>query len=170
VKTMAIREILHYPDPRLRTVAKPVEVFDDSVRTLVKDMAETMYAAPGIGLAATQVDVHQRVIVIDVTPDKSDLKVIINPQLSELKGETVMEEGCLSVPGVFDNIQRAERVHLKALDENGQAYEMEAEGLLAVCIQHEIDHLDGKVFVDYLSPLKQQRIGKKLQKRQRVAL
>jgi peptide deformylase len=167
---MAIREILHYPDPRLRTVAKPVEVFDDSVRTLVKDMAETMYAAPGIGLAATQVDVHQRVIVIDVTPDKSDLKVIINPQLSELKGETVMEEGCLSVPGVFDNIQRAERVHLKALDENGQAYEMEAEGLLAVCIQHEIDHLDGKVFVDYLSPLKQQRIGKKLQKRQRVAL
>jgi peptide deformylase len=167
---MAIREILHYPDPRLRTVAKPVEVFDDSVRTLVKDMAETMYAAPGIGLAATQVDVHQRVIVIDVTPDKSALNVHINPQLSELKGETVMEEGCLSVPGVFDNIQRAERVHLKALDENGQAYEMEAEGLLAVCIQHEIDHLDGKVFVDYLSPLKQQRIGKKLQKRQRVAL
>lgn len=170
MKTMAIREILHYPDPRLRTVAKPVEVFDDSVRSLVKDMAETMYAAPGIGLAATQIDVHQRVIVIDITPDKSDLKVIINPQLSELKGETVIEEGCLSVPGVYDNVQRAERVHLKALDENGQAYEIEAEGLLAVCIQHEIDHLDGKVFVDYLSPLKQQRIGKKLQKRQRVAL
>ena len=148
---MAIREILHYPDPRLRTVAKPVEVFDDSIRTLVKDMAETMYSAPGIGLAATQVDVHQRVIVIDITPDKSDLKVLINPQLSELKGETVMEEGCLSVPGVYDNVQRAERVHVKAMDENGQAWEMEAEGLLAVCIQHEIDHLDGILFIDRLS-------------------
>jgi peptide deformylase len=167
---MAIREILHYPDPRLRTVAKPVEVFDDSIRTLVKDMAETMYEAPGIGLAATQIDVHQRIIVIDITPDKSDLKVLINPQLSDLKGETSIEEGCLSVPGVYDNVQRAERVHLTAMDENGNPYEMEAEGLLAVCIQHEIDHLDGKVFVDYLSPLKQQRIGKKLQKRQRVAL
>ncbi|KPK11141.1 MAG: peptide deformylase [Acidithiobacillales bacterium SG8_45] len=167
---MALREILHYPDPRLRTVAKPVEVFDDSIRTLVKDMAETMYAAPGIGLAATQIDVHQRVIVIDITPDKSDLKVLINPQLADLQGETVMEEGCLSVPGVYDNVQRAERIRVKAMDENGKPFEMEADDLLAVCIQHEIDHLDGKVFVDYLSPLKQQRIGKKLQKRQRVAL
>lgn len=167
---MALREILHYPDPRLRTVAKPVEVFDDSIRTLVKDMAETMYAAPGIGLAATQINVHQRIIVIDITPDKSDLKVFINPQLTDLQGETVMEEGCLSVPGVYDNVQRAERVRINAMDENGKPFEMEADDLLAVCIQHEIDHLDGKVFVDYLSPLKQQRIGKKLQKRQRVAL
>ncbi|MCG6976034.1 MAG: peptide deformylase [Acidiferrobacterales bacterium] len=167
---MALREILHYPDPRLRTVAKPVEVFDDSIRTLVKDMAETMYAAPGIGLAATQIDVHQRVIVIDITPDKSDLKVFINPQLTDLHGETVMEEGCLSVPGVYDNVQRAERIRVQAMDENGKPFEMAADDLLAVCIQHEIDHLDGKVFVDYLSPLKQQRIGKKLQKRQRVAL
>lgn len=151
-------------------MAKPVEVFDESIRTLVKDMAETMYAAPGIGLAATQIDVHQRVIVIDITPDKSDLKVFINPQLTDLHGETVMEEGCLSVPGVYDNVQRAERVRVKAMDENGKPFEMEADDLLAVCIQHEIDHLDGKVFVDYLSPLKQQRIGKKLQKRQRVAL
>ncbi|KPK51703.1 MAG: peptide deformylase [Thiotrichales bacterium SG8_50] len=167
---MALREILHYPDPRLRTVAKPVEVFDDSIRTLVKDMAETMYAAPGIGLAATQIDVHQRVIVLDITPDRSDLKVFINPQLTDLHGETVMEEGCLSVPGVYDNVQRAERIRIQAMDENGQPFELEADDLLAVCIQHEIDHLDGKVFVDYLSPLKQQRIGKKLQKRQRVAL
>jgi peptide deformylase len=167
---MALREILHYPDSRLRTVAKPVEVFDESIRTLVRDMAETMYAAPGIGLAATQIDVHQRVIVIDITPDKSDLKVFINPQLTDLHGETVMEEGCLSVPGVYDNVQRAERVRVKAMDENGKPFEIEADDLLAVCIQHEIDHLDGKVFVDYLSPLKQQRIGKKLQKRQRVAL
>jgi len=151
-------------------VAKPVEVFDDSIRTLVKDMAETMYAAPGIGLAATQIDVHQRVIVLDITPDRSDLKVFINPQLTDLHGETVMEEGCLSVPGVYDNVQRAERIRIRAMDENGQPFELEADDLLAVCIQHEIDHLDGKVFVDYLSPLKQQRIGKKLQKRQRVAL
>ncbi len=167
---MAIREILNYPDPRLRTVAKPVEVFDDSIRTLVADMAETMYSAPGIGLAATQIDVHQRVIVIDITPDKSDLKVFINPQLTDLQGDTVTEEGCLSVPGVYDNVNRAERIHIKAMDQNGKTFEMEAEDLLAVCIQHEIDHLEGKVFVDYLSPLKQQRIGKKLQKRQRVAL
>ena len=151
-------------------MAKPVEVFDDSIRTLVKDMAETMYAAPGIGLAATQIDVHQRVIVLDITPDRSDLKVFINPQLTDLHGETVMEEGCLSVPGVYDNVQRAERIRIQAMDENGQPFELEADDLLAVCIQHEIDHLDGKVFVDYLSPLKQQRIGKKLQKRQRVAL
>ena len=167
---MAIREILNYPDPRLRTVAKPVEVFDDSIRTLVADMAETMYSAPGIGLAATQIDVHQRVIVIGITPDKSDLKVFVNPQLTDLQGDTVTEEGCLSVPGVYDNVNRAERIHIKAMDQNGKTFEMEAEDLLAVCIQHEIDHLEGKVFVDYLSPLKQQRIGKKLQKRQRVAL
>ena len=164
---MALREILHYPDPRLRTVAKPVEVFDDSIRTLVKDMAETMYAAPGIGLAATQIDVHQRVIVIDITPDKSDLKVLINPQLADLQGETVMEEGCLSVPGVYDNVQRAERIRVKAMDENGKPFEMEADDLLAVCIQHEIDHLDGIPAVrraissqHFLSREQWQRLGK----------
>jgi peptide deformylase len=167
---MAVREILHYPDTRLRTVAKPVKTFGDDTRWLVADMAETMYAAPGIGLAATQVDVHQRVIVIDTSVDKSDLHVFINPQLTDLEGETVTEEGCLSVPGVFDNVQRAERVRVKALDADGNAFTLETDGLLAVCIQHEIDHLDGKVFVDYLSPLKQHRIGKKMLKHQRVTL
>lgn len=167
---MAVREILHYPDTKLRTVAKPVKSFGDDVRKLVADMAETMYAAPGIGLAATQIDVHQRVIVIDTSVDKSDLHVFVNPQLTDLEGETVTEEGCLSVPGVFDNVQRAERVRVKALDADGNAFELETDGLLSVCIQHEIDHLDGKVFVDYLSPLKQHRIGKKMQKRQRVTL
>jgi peptide deformylase len=167
---MALREILHYPDPTLRTIAKPVETFGDDIRTLVADMAETMYAAPGIGLAATQIDVHQRVIVIDISVDKSDLHVFINPQLTDLQGETITEEGCLSVPGIFDNVQRAERIGVKAMDADGKPFEMHADGLLAVCIQHEIDHLDGKMFVDYLSPLKQQRIGKKMQKHQRVVL
>ncbi len=167
---MALRDILQYPDTRLRTVAKPVAFFGDDIRELVADMAETIYHAPGIGLAATQIDVHLRVIVIDITPDQSDLHVFINPQLIDLQGETITEEGCLSVPGVFEDVHRGERVRVKAMDAAGKPFELHAEGLLAVCIQHEIDHLDGKVFVDYLSPLKQQRIGKKMQKRQRVAL
>ncbi|MFV1997059.1 MAG: peptide deformylase [Acidiferrobacterales bacterium] len=167
---MAVREILHYPDTKLRTVAKPVKFFGDDTRQLVADMVETMYAAPGIGLAATQIDVHQRVIVIDAAADKNDLHVFINPQLSDFQGETVTEEGCLSVPGVFDNVQRAARVRVRAQDAGGNPFELETDGLLAVCIQHEIDHLDGKMFVDYLSPLKQHRIGKKMQKRQRVTL
>ena len=167
---MALREILHYPNPKLRTLATPVESFGDDIRTLVADMAETMYAAPGIGLAATQIDVHKRVIVIDTNPDKPGLHVFINPQLIDLQGETVTEEGCLSVPGVFEDVHRAERVRVKAMDVDGKPFELDVGGMLAVCIQHEIDHLDGKVFVDYLSPLKQQRIGKKMQKRQRVIL
>jgi len=167
---MALREILHYPNPRLRTVAAPVESFGGDIRTLVADMAETMYTAPGIGLAATQVDVHKRVIVIDISPNQTELRVFINPQLIDLQGETVTEEGCLSVPGVFDSVQRAERVRIKAMDVEGNPFEFDADDMLAVCLQHEIDHLDGKVFVDYLSPLKQHRIGKKMQKRQRVVL
>lgn len=167
---MALREILHYPDPKLRTIATPVTSFGDDIVNLVADMTETMYAAPGIGLAATQIDVHKRVIMIDTSPDQTDLHVFVNPQLVDLQGETFTEEGCLSVPGVFDNIHRAERVWVKAMDVGGKPFELDADGMLAVCIQHEIDHLDGKVFVDYLSPLKQQRIGKKMQKRQRVTL
>lgn len=167
---MALREILHYPDPKLRTVATPVTSFGNDIRALVADMAETMYTAPGIGLAATQIDVDKRVIVIDISPDQTDLRVFVNPQLVDLQGETVTEEGCLSVPGVFDDVHRAERVRVKAVDADGNPFELDADGMLAVCIQHEIDHLDGKVFVDYLSPLKQQRIGKKMQKRQRVVL
>ncbi|MEE8387451.1 MAG: peptide deformylase [Acidiferrobacterales bacterium] len=167
---MALRDILQYPDTRLRTVAKPVESFGDDIWQLVTDMTDTIYDAPGIGLAATQIDVHLRVIVIDITPDQSDLHVFINPQLIDLQGKTVTEEGCLSVPGVFEDVHRAERVRVKALDVDGKPYELDVDGLLAVCIQHEIDHLDGKVFVDYLSPLKQQRIGKKMRKRQRLAL
>lgn len=167
---MALRNILTYPDPRLRTVAKPVLIFDDDLRDLVADMTETIYTAPGIGLAATQIDVHQRVIVIDISPDRSDLHVFVNPQLTDLEGEIITEEGCLSVPGIYDNVQRAQRVRITANDVTGKPFTLEAEELLAVCIQHEIDHLDGKVFVDYLSPLKQQRISKKMQKRLRVAV
>jgi peptide deformylase len=167
---MALRPILHYPDPRLRTRARPVAVVDDGIRRLVDDMAETMYAAPGIGLAATQVDVHQRVIVIDISQEKSDLRVFINPEILDQEGDTVGEEGCLSVPGVFDTVKRAQRIRVRALNRQGEPFELETDGLLAICIQHEIDHLDGKVFVDYLSPLKQQRIGKKLQKRERQTL
>lgn len=167
---MAIRTILHYPDPRLRTVAKPVETVDQEINSLVKDMAETMYDAPGIGLAATQINVHQRVIVIDISQEKDDLRVFINPEIQELRGEEEMEEGCLSVPGIFDTVQRADWVRVRALDENGKEFELETDGLLAVCIQHEIDHLDGKVFVDYLSRMKQQRIQKKLEKQSRAAM
>jgi len=161
---MALLPILRYPDERLHIVAKPVEVVDDEIRKLVRDMAETMYAAPGIGLAATQVDVHKRVIVIDISETRDDLLVLINPEIVEREGEQEYEEGCLSVPGIYDYVKRAARIRVRALDEHGRPFEREAEGLLAVCIQHEMDHLEGKVFVEYLSRLKQTRIRAKLQK------
>jgi len=165
---MAKLNILKYPDPRLRTVAKPLTEVTDATRVLIGDMLETMYAAPGIGLAATQVNVHERVIVIDISKENDDPLVIINPDILQRDGIEVMEEGCLSVPGIYEKVERAETIRLRALDRDGKQYEMDADGLLAVCIQHEIDHLDGKVFVDYLSPLKQQRITKKLQKIQKL--
>lgn len=165
---MALLPILRYPDPRLHKKAAPVAKVDDSVRKLVADMAETMYEAPGIGLAATQVDVHRRVVIIDVSEDKTGLLALINPEILERSGEQVCEEGCLSVPGVYEKVTRAERVRVRALGVEGQALELEAEGLLAVCIQHEIDHLDGKVFVEYLSQLKQGRIKARLAKKARI--
>jgi len=167
---MAIRTILHFPDPRLRTVAKPVAEVDDTIKALVEDMTETMYDAPGIGLAATQINVHQRVLIIDISPEKNDLHVFINPEILEKRGEEEMEEGCLSVPGIYETVRRADWVRVRAVDETGNEFELEINGLLAVCIQHEIDHLDGKVFVDYLSRLKQQRIQKKLEKQSREAM
>lgn len=167
---MALLPILHYPDERLHTVASPVVAVDERIRTLVRDMAETMYAAPGIGLAATQVDVHERVIVIDISDARNELQVFINPEIIESGGEEESEEGCLSVPGIFDMVRRAAWVKVRALDENGASRMMEADGLLAVCIQHEMDHLQGKVFVEYLSRLKQQRIAAKLKKQQRAAM
>ena len=167
---MALRTILHYPDPRLRQVAKPVEAVDDQIRVLVDDMAETMYAAPGIGLAAIQINVARRVVVIDVSETRNQLQVFINPQILERDGKQVFEEGCLSVPGIFDEVERAGHIRVRALDRSGQPFELEADGLLATCIQHEIDHLDGKVFVDYLSRLKQSRIRKKLEKQERLAM
>jgi peptide deformylase len=167
---MAIRNILHFPDPRLRQIAAPVDTVDDEIRQVVDDMAETMYDAPGIGLAATQIDVHKRVIVIDISPERSSLLVLINPEITGGEGKQTLEEGCLSVPGIYEKVTRFEKITVRALDRDGKPFELEAEELLAVCIQHEIDHLDGKVFVDYLSPLKQQRIDKKLQKQQRMAL
>ena len=167
---MAKLPILHYPDPRLRRRAAPVERVDERVRKLVDDMAETMYTAPGIGLAAIQVDVPLRVVVIDLSQERNELQVFINPQIIERDGEQVMEEGCLSVPGIYDEVTRAQHVRVRAIGRDGEPFEIEADGLLATCIQHEIDHLDGKVFVDYLSRLKQQRIRKKLEKQQRVAV
>ena len=164
---MAILNILHFPDPRLRNVAKPVALVDDATRQLVDDMLETMYQAPGIGLAATQVNVAKRVLVIDVSEDKDQPLYFINPEILSRDGVEEMEEGCLSVPGFYEKVQRAERVKVRALDRGGEPFEMEADGLLAVCIQHEIDHLDGKLFVDYISQLKRQRIRKKLEKQQR---
>lgn len=161
---MAILEILHFPDPRLRSRAEPVEAVTDEVSRLVDDMFETMYEAPGIGLAAVQVNVAKRIVVIDITEDHSQQLCLINPQILELHGEEKMDEGCLSVPGFYEEVTRAERVLVRALDRDGKAFEMDADGLLAVCIQHEIDHLDGKLFVDYLSGLKRQRIRKKLEK------
>lgn len=162
---MALLPILHYPDPRLHTKAKPVAVVDDRVRTIVRDMAETMYAAPGVGLAATQVDIHERIVVIDVSEQSDDLLVLINPDIVWKSEETqVYEEGCLSVPGIYDEVERAARIKVQATNEQGEHYEFEADGLLAVCVQHELDHLDGKVFVEYLSNLKQSRIKTKLKK------
>ncbi len=164
---MAILDILYYPDKRLRTVAKSVEQVDDSIRKLVDDMFETMYIAPGIGLAATQVDVHQRVIVIDVSEDKGQPLCLINPEIIDEEGVECCDEGCLSVPDVYETVERSEKVTVKALDQNGDEYTLQADEMLAVCIQHEMDHLKGKLFVDYLSPLKLQRIKKRLQKTQR---
>ncbi len=167
---MAILNILKYPDPKLHTIAKPVEIVDDEVRQLIDDMAETMYQAPGIGLAATQVDVHRQIIVIDISEDRNDLKVFINPRLIKAEGVAEHEEGCLSVPGVFDNVTRAERITVEALDREGKTFQMNAEGLIGVCIQHEMDHLQGRVFVEYLSQLKQTRIRTKMKKAQRNAV
>lgn len=167
---MAKREILHFPDPRLREVARPVEVVDDEIRQLIDDMFETMYAAPGIGLASIQVNFPRRVIVIDISEDKSEPLVFINPEILSKEGEETMDEGCLSVPDTYESVTRAEKIRVKALDRDGNAFEMDADGLLAVCIQHEIDHLDGKLFVDYLSNLKRQRIRKKLEKQSRQAV
>jgi peptide deformylase len=166
---MAILEILQYPDPRLHLPAARVEKIDATVRKLVSDMVETMYGADGVGLAATQVNVHQQVVVIDVSPDKSDLRVFINPEIIRREGLALNQEGCLSVPGVYDNVERAESVTVTALDENGSRFTLNASGLLATCIQHEMDHLLGKVFVEHLSELKQNRIRAKLKKRQRKA-
>lgn len=164
---MAILTILHFPDPRLRTVAKPVEQVDDAVRQLLDDMLETMYAAPGIGLAATQVNVDRRIVVIDISEERNQPLYLINPEILERDGVEEMEEGCLSVPGVYESVQRADRVRIRSLGRDGEPFELAADGLLAVCIQHEIDHLDGKLFVDYLSQLKRTRIRKKLEKEQR---
>ena len=164
---MAILNVLTYPDPRLRQVAEPVAAVDDGIRQLVDDMAETMYAAPGIGLAAIQVDVPRRVIVIDVSEDRTALKVFINPVITSSEGEQEREEGCLSLPGVYAPVRRADSIVVQALDRDGNEFSLRAEGLLAVCIQHEIDHLDGKVFVDYLSRMKRDRIRKRLVKQER---
>jgi peptide deformylase len=167
---MAILNILHYPDERLHKVATPIDQVDDQLRQLIDDMAETMYAAPGIGLAATQVDVHKRLIVIDVSEDKTGLTAFINPRIVEADGKTTYEEGCLSVPGIYEEVERAEHVVVEALDRNGKPFRLEADGLLAICIQHEIDHLDGKVFVEKLSKLKLNRILTRLKKNQRKTL
>lgn len=162
-------DILEYPDPRLRKVAAPVSAVTADVQKLVRDMAETMYSAPGVGLAATQVNVHKRVIVIDVSETRNDLQVFINPEIVSAEGETECEEGCLSVPGYYDKVVRAEKISVRAQNERGQSFELAAEGMLAVCVQHEMDHLVGKVFVDYLSPLKRARLAARLKKKQRLA-
>jgi peptide deformylase len=161
---MARLTILEFPDPRLRTRAQPVEHVDAALRKLIDDMLETMYAAPGIGLAATQVNVHKRVLVLDISETRDQPLALINPELIERQGIEETEEGCLSVPGIYDKVTRAERIRVRALDRDGKTIEFDADGLLAVCIQHEIDHLDGKLFVDYLSELKRTRIRKKLEK------
>jgi peptide deformylase len=166
-KQMAILDILHFPDPRLRNKAKPVAQVDDSIRRLIDDMLETMYQAPGIGLAATQVNVAKRVVVIDLSDEKNQPLCLVNPEIIEKDGEEQMEEGCLSVPGIYEMVKRANRIRVRAFDRDGNSFEMEAEDLLAVCIQHELDHLEGKLFVDYLSSLKRQRIRTKLEKEHR---
>jgi peptide deformylase len=167
---MAIRKILHYPDPRLRRKALPVDTVDGEIRTLIDELAETMYQAPGMGLAAPQIDVSKRVLVIDISEARNDLRVLVNPELLTQEGEQTMEEGCLSVPGVYEEVTRAAKITVRALGGDGKPFELEADGLLATCVQHEIDHLDGKLFVDYLSRLKQQRVRKKLAKQQRLVM
>jgi peptide deformylase len=162
-------DILEYPDPRLRKVAAPVATVTADVQKLVRDMAETMYSAPGVGLAATQVDVHKRVIVIDVSETRNDLQVFINPEILSSEGEVECEEGCLSVPGYYDKVVRAEKITVRAQNERGESFELSTGGMLAVCVQHEMDHLVGKVFVDYLSPLKRARLTARLKKKQRLA-
>jgi peptide deformylase len=164
---MALLNILRYPDARLHKVASPVTVFDEGLKKLVADMADTMYAAPGIGLAATQVDVHKQVIVVDVSERRDSLVVLVNPEILEANGQSDIEEGCLSVPGIYELVPRAERVKVRAYDQNGNSFTLEAQGLLAVCIQHEMDHLQGKVFIEHLSQLKQQRVRAKLAKQLR---
>ncbi len=161
---MALLTILEFPDPRLRTKAKPVADFGPAFQSLVDDMFETMYAAPGIGLAATQVDRHQRFMVIDVSEEKNEPRVFVNPEILVRDGIQVYQEGCLSVPGIFADVERANQIRVRAQDRHGQAYELDADGLLAVCIQHEMDHLEGKVFVDYLSPIKREQVRRKLEK------
>jgi len=164
---MAILNILRYPDARLHKLALPVTVFDETLRLLVREMTETMYAAPGVGLAATQVDVHRQIIVVDVSERRDSPLVLVNPAVVEASGVSDIEEGCLSVPGVYETVERSERVRVRAYDQHGKSFTLEAQGLLSVCIQHEMDHLRGKVFVEYLSPLKQQRIRGKLAKQLR---
>ncbi|MGC1816123.1 MAG: peptide deformylase [Casimicrobiaceae bacterium] len=166
---MALLPILEYPDPRLKKVAAPVAAVTPEIRKLVADMAETMYAAPGVGLAATQVNVHKQVIVIDISEHRDDLQVFINPVLLEAEGEAENEEGCLSVPGYYDKVARAARIRVRAQNERGETFELGAEGLLAVCVQHEMDHLRGKVFVEYLSPLKRTRLAARLRKKHQLA-
>ncbi|MEI5640099.1 MULTISPECIES: peptide deformylase [unclassified Pseudoalteromonas] len=166
---MAKLEVLRFPDERLRTVANPVTEINDDTRQIVKDMLETMYDENGIGLAATQVDIHQRIVVIDVSEERNEPRVLINPEITKRDGSTISEEGCLSVPHSYAKVDRAETVTVKALNEHGEEYQLDAEGLLAVCIQHELDHLMGKLFIDYLSPLKRQRIRKKIEKEAKLA-
>jgi peptide deformylase len=166
---MAILTILAYPDPRLRKVAAPVPAVTPEVRKLVLDMAETMYAAPGVGLAATQVDVHKRILVIDLSEARDELRVFINPEIVFAEGESACEEGCLSVPGFYDKVKRAARVRVRAQDANGERFALDADGMLAVCLQHEMEHLAGRIFVDHLSPLKQNRLLARLRKKQRLA-
>ena len=167
---MAILNILHFPDERLRTRAIPVAKVTDDHRTLISNMLETMYDAPGIGLAATQINFHEQILVIDISEEKNQPIVLINPEILEKEGDQEFDEGCLSVPGIYETLHRAEKVRIKALNKEGESFEMTAEGLLAVCIQHEMDHLQGKLFVDYLSQLKKQRIRKKLEKQQKNAM
>ena len=166
---MALLPILEYPDPRLKKVAAPVAAVTPEIRKLVADMAETMYAAPGVGLAATQVNVHKQVIVIDISDERNDLRVFINPVLLGAEGQAENEEGCLSVPGYYDKVARAERIRVRALNERGETFELDTDGLLAVCVQHEMDHLRGKVFVEYLSPLKRSRLAARMRKKQKLA-
>jgi peptide deformylase len=166
---MALLNIIEYPDPRLKKIASPVAAVTPDIQKLVRDMAETMYAAPGVGLAATQVDVHKRVIVIDISETRDDLKVFINPEIVAAAGEAEQEEGCLSVPGYYDKVTRAAQVTVRAQNERGERFELAAEGLLATCIQHEMDHLIGKVFVEYLSPLKRARLAARLRKKHKLA-